>query len=893
MLEIKNLTKIYKSKGGVEVKALDDISLKFPENGMIFLLGKSGSGKSTLLNVCGGLDNPTTGEIIVKDRSSIDFKQKDFDSYRNTFVGFIFQEYNILEEFTVEENIALALELQGKERNKESINAILEKVDLKGYNDRKPNTLSGGQKQRLAIARALVKSPEIIMADEPTGALDSKTGEQVFDTLKELSKDTLIMVVSHDRDFAERYADRIIELKDGKVISDLTKEKDSFKETSINDIEIKKYTKKDSEFISSKFPLRHAVRMGLSSLKLKKFRLFMTTCLCTVAFIMFGLLSTLIFYDKEANFKDTIKNSNLSYMQLIKEYEVKNINYTNGEESYNNTFFEKGNFTDKEVTEYINKYGESTFRAVLSYDSYNVHNNSHPYYVSTIYAYGYLEENNSYRENMIGDYPKKTDEIAITTYIADVIINCKIDDLETGKTMVLNERKDLIGKKIRLKENVYTITGIIDSGKIDKKYDSIKISSKVDKNIREEYTYYLTDGIHLVTFVSKEFLSIASLEKAYQPDNFSDRTISIAPLIDGKYDFDKYQMGYYSSYEFYNDDYEIYKLKDFDTLKDNEIIVSYNFLAELIINSTNYENKLHKIAQPIYYNGEEYYIGDKWNIRRYSFDELSKQINILYETIKNGKKTYNVGIKLFNPYQGTAVGSTYEFEIVGLIIPKSHMDNRMLVNNKTYDELLNYEKTNYENTTIIETKYVNEGFANVIYVPYDKKDDSINEFWSIRSNEKLDKNGTKLGLTGSTINVLDSVDDIVESFSQLFLWGGIVLAVFAALLFSNFISVSIANKKKEIGILRAIGAKGSDVFKIFFSESVILSIVCVITSSIGTIFIGMLLNKLIDLGVSIFVFGITSLLVIILIATLTALLATFLPVFKIARKKPIESIRNA
>ena len=232
MLEIKNLTKIYKSKGGVEVKALDDVSLKFPENGMVFLLGKSGSGKSTLLNVCGGLDNPTTGEIVVKERSSINFKQKDFDSYRNTFVGFIFQEYNILNEFTVEENIALALELQGKSKDKEAIEELLEKVDLKGFGNRKPNTLSGGQKQRIAIARALIKSPEIIMADEPTGALDSVTGKQVFDTLKKLSKDTLVMVVSHDREFAETYADRIIELKDGKIISDVSKT--SEKEESIS-----------------------------------------------------------------------------------------------------------------------------------------------------------------------------------------------------------------------------------------------------------------------------------------------------------------------------------------------------------------------------------------------------------------------------------------------------------------------------------------------------------------------------------------------------------------------------------------------------------------------------------------------------------------------------------
>ena len=234
MLEIKNLVKIYKTKGGQEVRALDDVSVKFPETGMVFLLGKSGSGKSTLLNVSGGLDKPDSGEIIIKGKNSKEFSGADFDSYRNTFIGFIFQEYNILNEFNIEQNIELALQLQGKKNDKEAVDAILNQVDLKDMAKRKPMTLSGGQKQRVAIARALIKNPEIIMADEPTGALDSNTGKQVFDTLKKLSETKLVIIVSHDRDFAEIYADRIIELADGKIISDTTKEHIEPKQLSDN-----------------------------------------------------------------------------------------------------------------------------------------------------------------------------------------------------------------------------------------------------------------------------------------------------------------------------------------------------------------------------------------------------------------------------------------------------------------------------------------------------------------------------------------------------------------------------------------------------------------------------------------------------------------------------------
>lgn len=232
MLEVKHLRRVYKVKKGASVYALDDVSLKFPETGLVFILGKSGSGKSTLLNVMGGLDTADDGEIIINGKSSKQFSKNEMDSYRNTYLGFIFQEYNILNDFTVKENIGLALQLQHKKATDEAINKILDEVDLSGYGNRKPNELSGGQKQRVAIARALVKEPNIIFGDEPTGALDSNTGRQVFETLKKLSKDKLVVIVSHDRDFAEHFGDRVIELKDGKIISDITKKSVECEQTS-------------------------------------------------------------------------------------------------------------------------------------------------------------------------------------------------------------------------------------------------------------------------------------------------------------------------------------------------------------------------------------------------------------------------------------------------------------------------------------------------------------------------------------------------------------------------------------------------------------------------------------------------------------------------------------
>lgn len=221
MLEIKNLKKTYKMKSADPVCALKGINAVLPDKGMVFILGKSGSGKSTLLNLLGGIDAPDEGEIVLDGKSSSGYKDKDWDEYRNKYVGFVFQEYNLLPEFTVRDNIGIALELQKKKAGEDVIEEVLKKVELENVQKRKPTELSGGQRQRVAIARALIKEPKLILADEPTGALDEKTGNAILTLLKELSKEKLVVVVSHDRDFAEKYGDRIIEIADGEIISDV------------------------------------------------------------------------------------------------------------------------------------------------------------------------------------------------------------------------------------------------------------------------------------------------------------------------------------------------------------------------------------------------------------------------------------------------------------------------------------------------------------------------------------------------------------------------------------------------------------------------------------------------------------------------------------------------
>ena len=211
MLELKKIKKSYKTADYTQV-ALDNISLKFRNSEFVSILGPSGSGKTTLLNIIGGLDRYDSGDLIINEKSTKDYKDKDWDEYRNNSVGFIFQSYNLIGHISVLNNVEMSLTLSGvgaKEKKKRALE-VLEKVGLKDHAYKRPNELSGGQMQRVAIARALVNNPDIILADEPTGALDTTTSVQIMDLIKEISKDKLVIMVTHNPELAEKYSSSII-----------------------------------------------------------------------------------------------------------------------------------------------------------------------------------------------------------------------------------------------------------------------------------------------------------------------------------------------------------------------------------------------------------------------------------------------------------------------------------------------------------------------------------------------------------------------------------------------------------------------------------------------------------------------------------------------------------
>ena len=283
MLQLQHISKVY-HMGNQEFHALKDISIRFRENEFVSILGQSGSGKTTLLNIIGGLDQYTSGDLLIQGKSTKQFKDRDWDSYRNHTIGFVFQSYNLISHQTALSNVEIAMTLSGvskAERKKRAIEA-LERVGLKDHLYKKPSQMSGGQMQRIAIARALVNDPKVVLADEPTGALDSETSVQIMDLLKDIAKERLVIMVTHNPELAQAYSTRIVQVLDGNILSDS------------NPYEPTEETKQgDIQFTKTKMSYLTALVLSFNNLLTKKGRTFLTAFAGSIGIIGIALILAL------------------------------------------------------------------------------------------------------------------------------------------------------------------------------------------------------------------------------------------------------------------------------------------------------------------------------------------------------------------------------------------------------------------------------------------------------------------------------------------------------------------------------------------------------------------------------------------------------------------------
>ena len=921
MLETRNLCKVYKPKKGVPVKALDNVSLKFPEKGMVFLLGKSGSGKSTLLNLLGGLDKYDDGEIIIKGVSSKKFKQQYFDSYRNTYVGFIFQEYNILEEFSVGANIALAIELQGRKATDEEINSILKEVDLEGYGNRKPNELSGGQKQRVAIARALIKNPNIIMADEPTGALDSNTGKQVFDTLKKLSKDKLVIIVSHDREFSEKYADRIIELADGHVISDVEVVSDGTEiveeekvgitfngstveisrgyhlseddRKAINEyidkiasgevsLEVKTGKKAAGQFVNtdqskinssgdgefklikSKLPFKNAFKIGASGLKYKKVKLVFTIILSVVAFTLFGLADTFGSYNHIKTCVRSLKDSDINYLSFTKAKR-----YGTGINAWWDSW---DNYLSEDNVKFIEDKTGIEMTGVYSPNNMDMYFMRH-FNKEANFGEG---ENILYAETFVGfaEVTEKSLKNMDYELVAGKLPDGSKNELAISKyvyeTFAIGGYCDDSEANGDEKVSYKTINEYEDM--IGKKLifseNEYTITGIIDTKVDLERYKAINDDVEGLTSAEKILRFALTEEFSYLKEC---SLASVAMVGEGHVDSLLKDVVPSAPYGF---EHVSIHNSNADIWMDRIVNINDIDLSSIDINWVDGEKKTLGEKEIIVTSDSLYiYNDDSADI---IFDENGEVVEKDYSVLKNEK----LDAYIYNSDGEEIIKQGYK--IVGVIETAKTSNIKWMgltiMSDNTYEYYLNGEEAG------------NYSFVVGIMPEGTKDKETVVRF------ANTDFDGYKYEMQNPVTFELNTVNEVLKIISKVFFGIGIGFAIFATILLSNFIANSVSYKKQEIGILRAIGSRSNDVFAIFFSESLIIALVNFVISTIGVAVIVGIINYFIRVEggilVTILSFGIRQVLLILVISIAIAAGASFFPVKKIASKKPIDAIRN-
>ena len=507
MIELKEISKIYRSKKSVDTTALKNVSLTLADKGMVFILGKSGSGKSTLLNLLGGLDKPSSGEIFIQGKSMKDFTERDLDGYRNSFVGFVFQEFNLLEDYNVYENIELALALQQKEDENHLISQLLTSLDLEGLEKRRINELSGGQKQRVAIARALVKQPKLLLCDEPTGNLDQKSGQEIFNILKEISQQNLVVVVSHDEESARKYADRILTIVDGEILSDTGEQWQSENKGS--------FTLQDAHI-----PFSYIFRMALHNLKLKPFKLVITVLLLIFSLILMNYTLNILFMNADDLAFEAITR-NQHYI-----FEIYKMKYEQATDFYGYTLYSADSQTiDEEDLAYLKTIANTTYhKGYFIYDSYQNINFSYgeadTYYTKlnvypNITAFIELEDDTVF-EHLMGRSPRASNELVISEYLADYMIAYGVYDTE-NELYKPESRDQLIRDHHPLKlqnETVY-IVGIATSDRYLEAYQNGYYTPDTQK---WKNTNYLQMYVYCRGFTSKFMNRDLKTLLVYEPD---------------------------------------------------------------------------------------------------------------------------------------------------------------------------------------------------------------------------------------------------------------------------------------------------------------------------------------------------------------------------------------
>ena len=870
MLKLKNITKEYVS-GDSKVEALKGISIEFRKNEFVSILGQSGCGKTTLLNIIGGLDRYTSGDLIINGKSTKDFKDKDWDAYRNYSVGFVFQSYNLIPHQTILANVELALTISGvskKERKERAVKA-LEAVGLKEQIHKKPNQLSGGQMQRVAIARALVNNPDIILADEPTGALDTKTSVQIMEILKEISKDKLIVMVTHNPDLAEKYSSRIVKILDGVITDDskpFTKE----------DEENEKNIKAKSGRTSMKFFT--ALRLSLNNLMTKKGRTILTSFAGSIGIIGIALILSIsngvqnyinrVEEETLSSYPISIEESTVDLSSMVQKLmgeqeETDNSNHEEGKiystdimddmlstlsskiESNNLTELKK--YIDEGNNEISNNANAIQYNYDLNINLYKEDTENGIVKVNpstTMNALGMGEmieaQENSSMSSMFGSSMSMSNtDVWEEMLDNEELLHSQYDVLAGKWPEAYNEVVLIVDDNNQISDYTLYTLGLKDQKELEEKWKAIQKGEEVAESEQTSYTYDELLNLSFKLILNSDY---------YEKEN---------GLWIDKSDDEEYMKEKVNNAE---------SIKVVGIIKQNEQSVAAGMSGG---------------------------IGYLKDLKEYVINK-SNESEIVKEQKENPDVNVFTGLEF--PTEGEA--STFSYDNLST-------EQKMALANLSAEDLAKVMETYNQNVnasyesnleTLGAIDLESPSSINIYPKDFDSKDKITAAIEAYNQKQRDDgKEENVISYTDIVGVMMNSVSQIIDTISYVLIAFVAISLIVSSIMIGIITYISVLERTKEIGILRAIGASKKDISRVFNAETFIVGLIAGLLGIGITILLNIPINSIIYTltGVEVNVaLPVAGGVILVLISMILTIIAGLIPAKMASKRDPVEALRT-
>ncbi len=850
MLKLKEITKTYEL-GDTKIEALKGIDVTFRECEFVSILGPSGCGKTTLLNIIGGLDRYTSGDLIINEKSTKEFTDRDWDTYRNHSVGFVFQNYNLIPHQTVLSNVELALTLSGVskvERRKRAIE-VLKKVGLEDQIYKKPNQMSGGQMQRVAIARALVNDPDILLADEPTGALDSETSLQIMEILKEIAQEKLVIMVTHNPDLADDYSTRIIKLLDG-VVTDDSHPYDGKKESK---------KKSDSNGHKTYMSFMTALSLSLNNLMTKKGRTILTAFAGSIGIIGIALILSLssgvrgyisrVEADTLSSYPIQIDEATIDMTAMMNAMSGNRKNEEHDlDKIYSNDIL--GDIVTS-VTSQISENNLERFKKYLDGNETNIKD-----YTNAI-QYSYNLD--------LQLYSKDTKNGVVQVNPSPVM-----DKIGFGsEAMSFNMSQYNVWIELMDNEDLLKSEYDVVSGRWPSKYNEVVLIVDEHNNI-SDYTLY-TLGLKDQSEVEDLFKKIATGEEVhFESSSYEfDELVGLDFKLVLNTDYYDKQGNIWVNRK---DDQNFMK-KVVDKAEDIQIVGIIRPNEEAVIGSTHGE------------------IGYTKELTRHVIEKIN-DTEIVKEQLKNPDKNVFTGLE-FNKDNKTFDISSLTPEQQSYLATLSQEELAQVISNYMETYGATYED-NLKTLGIVDL----ESPSSILIYPKDFESKEEIENIITEYNEMVEKEGKEEDVIDYTDIVgvmMSGVTTIVDIISYVLIAFVSISLIVSSIMIGIITYISVLERIKEIGILRAIGASKKDISRVFRAETIIEGFAAGVFGIVITVILNVPINMIIKqvTGISnIAKLPIAGAIILVVISVLLTLFAGVFPARMASRKDPVEALRT-